>query len=404
MAWAEKLSGGGWRGCWRVGEKKYYTNSTTHPLHPYRLKSDAKDAANEAEVKAKRRAAVDTGTLSAKTKWSAWWDLIAEDRANAPSDNHLTELYIVRDYLIPRWGDTELIGIKHKTVQKWVDSLADGSCPEWKRDRRPEASYVHRIVAPFMMSLKKAVDEGVLDANPCAGISKPRIHRKRKLHLTVDEAAQIGMKLRADYRDAVDCLLETGLRPSELCGLHADRIDWVNMLVEVDTVHVYRKKLMRGWPKDKDTRKVPLTATAAEILRRRLAGRDLTAGCGVEHSPLSECRSVLVFLTERGRPMSAQQIGNVMRYAAQAHQVPKRTPYSGRRGFATRAARGGADAFAIAEVMGHSDVELTRGYVQDERLGPVIRAALGDREPLRAVEGGQGEEPEPPAEEQREAR
>lgn len=86
--------------------------------------------------------------------------------------------------------------------------------------------------------------------------------------------------------------------------------------------------------------------------------------------------------------MSAQQMGNRLRYAAKAHKVPKRTPYAGRRGFATRAARGGADAFAIAEAMGHSDVEITQGYVQDERLGPVIRAALGDREPLKAIEGG----------------
>lgn len=281
-----------------------------------------------------------------------------------------------------------MIGIKHKAVQTWVDSLADGSCPEWTGARPPEPSYVRRIFAVLRSSLKKAVDGEVLDATPCAGIRLPRIRKKRKQHLTVDEATQIGVKLRSDYRDAINTVLETGLRPSELCGLHADRVDWVNMLVEIDAVYVYRKNLIRAWPKDKDARKVPLTAAAVEILRRRLAGRDLSAGCGVPHADGSECGSALVFLTDRGRPMSAQQMGERLRYAANAHQVPRRTPYSGRRGFATRAARGGADAFAIAEVMGHADVEITQGYVQDERLGPVIRAALGDREPLRAVEGG----------------
>lgn len=389
MSWTEKLSGGGWRGCWRDADgRKRYTNSTTHPQHPYRLKTDAREAAVEAEAKANRKAAVAAGTLSAKTTWSAWWDTIVEDRAKYPSDTHLTELYIVRDYILPRWGDTPLIGIKHKAVQKWVDSLADGTCPEWKRPQPPEPSYVQRIFAVLRTSLKKALDEDVLDATPCASISLPKIRKKRKQHLTVDDADQIGAKLRGDYRDAIDTILETGLRPSELCGLHADRIDWDNMFVEIDTVYVYRKRLIRSWPKDKDARKVWLTTKAVEILRRRLEGRDVSAGCGVEHADGSECVSTLVFLTERGRPMSAQQMGNVMRYAAKAHKVPKRTPYAGRRGFATRAARGGADAFAIAEAMGHSDVEITQGYVQDERLGPMIRAALGDREPLKAVEGG----------------
>ena len=393
MAWVEKLAGG-WRGCWRDPDgKKCYTNTATHPQHPYRLKSDAREAATEAEAKARRQAAVDAGTLSTKTTWAMWWDTIVDARAKSPSDTHLTELYIVREYLLPRWGDTALIAIKHKQVQRWVDSLTDGSCPEWHGARPPEPSYVRRIFAVFRAALKKAVDDDVLHATPCAGIKQPTIRRKRKQHLTVEDAAVIGAKLRGDYRDAIDTILETGLRPSELCGLHADRIDWINMHVEVDTVFVYRKRLIRSWPKDKDTRKVPLTAKAVEIMRRRLAGRDLTGGCGVPHADGNGCGSTLVFLTERGAPMSAQQMGERLRYAAKAHKVPHRTPYSGRRGFATRAARGGADAFAIAEAMGHGDVEITQGYVQDERLGPVIRAALGDREPLKLVEGQ-----EPPAE------
>lgn len=379
MAWVEKLPSGKWRGGWRNADgAKSYTKKATHPEHPYARKSDARAAAVEAEARAARHAAVDAGTLSARITWSLWWGTVAETRANAPSDTHLTELYIVRDYLMPRWGDTPLNGVKHKQVQKWVDSLADGTCPEWKGANPPEPSYVRRIFATFRMSMQKAVAEGALDATPCAGIVLPRLRKKRKQHLTVDEAAQIGPALREDYRDALDTIHETGLRPSELCGLHADRIDWDNLWVEVDMVYVYRSKLIRSWPKDKDARRVPLTAKAVEIVRRRLEGRELTGGCGVRHADGSECDSVLVFLTELGRPMSAQQMGNRLRYAAKAHQVPKRTPYSGRRGFATRAARGGADAFAIAEVMGHANVQMTQGYVQDELIGPLIRSALGD--------------------------
>lgn len=393
MAWPERLPGGKWRGCWRKPDgTKDYTRKSTHPEHPYALKRDAKKAADEAEVRARRQAAVTTGTLSADTQWGAWWDLIQPDRAKRPSDTDLTDLYIVRGYLRPRWGDTPLNGIAHKRVQVWLDSLADGSCEQWTKPSPPAPAYVRRIFATFRASLQRALDEGALDASPCAGIRLPKIPKKRKQHLSVHDAERIGAVVRDDYRDALDTILETGMRPNELCGLHADRVDWDTMSADVDMVFVSRKKVIRAWPKDKDARRVWLTEKAAECIRRRLEGRDLTAGCGVPHVDGSECRSVLVFLTERGRPMNVQQMGNRLRYAAAAHEVPARTPYSGRRGFATRAARGGADAFAIASAMGHASVEQTQGYVQDERVGPVIRAALGDRAPLTVVEGGGGDE------------
>ena len=387
MAWAERLPGGKWRGCWRKpDDTKDYTRKSTHPEHPYSRKSDAKKAAEEAEVRARRKAAVTTGTLSADTPWGTWWDLIQPDRAKRPSDTDLTDLYIVRNYLRPRWAKTPLNGIAHKPVQDWVDSLVDGSCEQWVRATPPEPSYVRRIFATFRGSLQKALEEDVLDASPCAGVKLPTVPRKRKQHLTVHDAEQIGPVIRADYRDAIDTILETGMRPNELCGLHADRVDFETMTADVDMVFVSRKKVIRAWPKDKDARRVWLTEKAAECIRRRLEDRDLTAGCGVPHVDGSECTSALVFLTERGRPMNVQQMGNILRYAAAAHQVPARTPYSGRRGFATRAARGGADAFAIASAMGHASVEQTQSYVQDERVGPVIRAALGERPPLKLVD------------------
>lgn len=61
--------------------------------------------------------------------------------------------------------------------------------------------------------------------------------------------------------------------------------------------------------------------------------------------------------------------------------------YSGRRGFATRAAAGGIDAFLLAEVMGHADVRVTREYVQqgyDSRARTL--AALGEAPELSVVD------------------
>lgn len=398
MAWVEKLTNG-YRGCWRDPDgRKCYTNSTTHPEHPYALKRDARAAAVDAEAKANRKAAAGNGTLAARTLWGDWWDIIADARATPDTMTDVSEASIVRNYLRPRWGDTELIGIKHKPVQAWVDSLVDGTAEEWTRTRRPEASYVQRIFAVFRASMQQAVADEVLDATPCAGIKLPTIRRKRKTTLTTSEAETIGAQLRADYRDALDTILDSGARPGELCGLHADRVDLDNLWLDVDMVFVAGKNVIRAWPKDKDARRVPITRKAADIIRRRLTGRDLTAGCGVPHSDGSGCGSVLVFLTEHGKPMNPIGLRNRLRHAAKTHDVPHRSPYTARRGFATRLARGGADPFAIAEAMGHASVDQSQDYVNNERIGPLIRAALGDREPLKVVSPAQEPAESPDAE------
>lgn len=395
MSWTERLPSGRYRGGWRdPAGNKHYTRRPEFPEHPYERKSDAKEAAQEAEVRARRQAAVGRGTLSSKITWGDWWDVIAPDRVRADTNTDDVEARIVRQYLRPRWGKVALNQITHNEVKEWVKELRGGKAVGWERQRKPEPSYVCRIYAVFRASIQTAVEGNVLTASPCAAIKLPKIPRKRKQYLTTDQAAQIGKELRADYRDAIEFDLETGLRPNEMCGLHADRIDRARMVVEVDQVLVDRKYVIRPFPKDKDARIVPLSAAALAIVDRRLAGRDLTSGCGVEHVDGSACESVLVFLTDRGRPMNSQVLGDRMRYAAKTKGVPRRSPYSARRGFATRLADGGVDAFGIKRTLGHATMDQADEYVQETAAAHSrVLAALGDVRPLSIVPGASGADP-----------
>ncbi|MEY7970748.1 tyrosine-type recombinase/integrase [Saccharomonospora xinjiangensis] len=140
-------------------------------------------------------------------------------------------------------------------------------------------------------------------------------------------------------------------------------------------------------PKDGDVRNVPLTSKAISIARRQLDGRPLARGCGIPHSDGSECRHDVLFHNTQGRPLRPVSMGNRIRNASKKADIPLRGGYSGRRGFATRAAAGGMDAFLLADVMGHSDVRVTREYVQ---MGQDARArtlaALGEAPSLSVVE------------------
>jgi integrase len=397
MAWAEKLPGGKWRGGWRDADgDKQYTKKATHPEHPYDRKRDAKAAASQAEVKAQRRAAVTKGTLSARTVWGEWWDLIKHKRVKVDADTHVAEFALADRYLVPVWGGEPLYAIKRKALQQWVDELTLGRVTEWEHKQPPEPSTVHRIYAVFRWTIKHAMDEGILDASPCAGIKLPKVRKKRRPHLAVDEAETIGKRMRPHNRDAVRFDVDTGLRPNELCGLHADRIDrkrGAHGVVVVDQVYVQGQGVIRPFPKDKDARIVPLTATAREIADRQLVGRDLSQGCGLIHTDDTKCTSPLIFVNARGEPLNPRSLNKAMVRASNKTGIARRTPYSGRRGYATRLADGGSDIVDIARALGHETLEQAAAYVQETPAAQQrLLAALGERPALTVIQGQAGAE------------
>jgi integrase len=379
MAWPEQLDSGNWRAGYRKpgSPRKYYTDA-------YKLKRDALEAAQEEEVKARRQAALTKGALSARILWGDWWDLIAPTRDFVSAQPRI-EGYTVERYLRPMWGQTPLNRIEQRDVQNWVNALVAGTADGWDHPgRQPKPKYVRNIYKILKVSISRAVREGVLTASPCDGVRIPRAGRQVLPYLPVDDAESL--RLRADYRDAVDFGLETGLRPGELCGFHAERIDWRTKWMYVAEVYVEGKKVIRPQPKDDDVRKVPLSSAALAILKRRLADRDLKSGCGIKHSDGHDCESALVFLTDRDKPMTPSGLRAAMQRAAKSAELPQRGGYALRRGFATRVSPR-LSAIELALIMGHADLNQLKPYVQET---PEARAralaALGEVPELRAVE------------------
>lgn len=379
MAWVERLPSGKWRGGWRdPAGRKRYTRRPEFPEHPYARKRDALEAAQEAEVRARRRAAAQQGVASATITFGEWWETAAPAKADSQTAKNAG--YIADGYLIPKWGEVPLNQIRQRDAKAWVTDLLG---------RGLEVSYVHRIWAEFRRAVNLAMetDPPILEASPVAGVKLPSVRRKPKSFVDEDYLAKVRPHLPAHYRAITAVGLECGLRPGELCGLHADMVDLDTGWVTVAAVYVSRVHLIRAWPKDKDSRRVPLTDKAVDIIRGQLAGRDLTAGCGVTHADGKPCRGALVFVNARnGGCLTPDLWRKSLRYTSVKLGIAAKTPYATRRGFATRAARGGVDAFELAALMGHADVSQTREYVQESPAArDRLRVALGDKGRLSVV-------------------
>lgn len=376
MAYAEQLPSGRWRGGYRDSAGKRCYVPGTFPR-----KKDARDAASDAEAIARRRAATTRGTLSASTTWGDWWDVLEPER-RFESATPRVEADIVRRYLRPQWGEVPLNAITAKTardnsvpIQPWIDGLCCQGL---------SASYVRRILAPFRRSLTLAVEREVLAASPCVGIKLPKIHRKQKPYIDDGIAAALLEHMDQPWGDMLELILETGMRPSEAAGLHADAIEWDKRRINVGMVYVPQLEAMRPWPKDKDHRHLPMSQRAETILRNNIGDRH--GPCGVNHLR-GTCHAPLVFTTPDGRPIEAIKFWQRVRTGANRAGVEHIHPYAGRRGFATKLRDAGVDVITIAEMMGHGDVNLVTEYAQTTPAAEqsVLRA-LGDAQPLRAVE------------------
>lgn len=378
MAWTERLESGKYRGGWRdPAGKKCYTKRPEFPEHPYARRRDALEAAQEAEVKARRKAAVEQGTVSASITFGEWWEHVAPQEAG--SNTAANAERIASKYLIPKWGETPLNRIQQRDAKAWVADLVGKGL---------EPSYVQRIFAELRRAINLALDNDppILTASPCAGVKLPKIRKKAKSFLDDDDMAALKPHLHARYMALTWVALETGLRPGELCGLHARSVDLDTGWITVEAVYVDKLHRIRWYPKDSDSRPVPLTVKAVDIIRTQLAGRDVKADCGVPHIGGGRCGSCLVFRNIKGDPVTPQAWYCALEDAAPAAKLSGCTPYAARRGFATRAARGGLDAFELAEIMGHADVRQTREYVQQSAAArDRLRAALGDGRRLRVA-------------------
>jgi site-specific recombinase XerD len=203
-----------------------------------------------------------------------------------------------------------------------------------------------RALQSFWSWLKR---EDLIDSNPFEKLKIPRAPKKvipvfteehlRQLLGAVDITTPIG------YRDytIIIILLDTGIRCSELTGLH---------LADVNL----ESRLMKVWGKGSKERVVPIGAKVQKALWKYLAR--------YRPEPATP-RYDQVFLTRDGYPITKDRLEAVIeRYGKKAGITGVRvSPHTFRHTMAVTFLRNGGDVFSLQRILGHSQLEVLRGYV-----------------------------------------
>jgi len=191
--------------------------------------------------------------------------------------------------------------------------------------------------------------EDFVNDNPFSKMKIPKAPKKiipvfsseqlRQLLAAIDTASPIGWR---DYA-IILTLLDTGVRCSELTGL---RLTDVNL----------ESRLLKVWGKGSKERLVPIGAKVQKALWKYLA-------CYRPEPAVP--RYEQVFLTRDGHPLTKDRLEAIVEsYGRKADITGVRvSPHTFRHTMAVTFLRNGGDVFSLQRILGHSQLEVVRGYV-----------------------------------------
>jgi len=360
MAWAERLPSGKYRALYRDARGKRRSAGT------YTHKPEAVRKAGAAEEKARRN--VWRNPDSAKRTWGEWCDEWWPSRSIAPSTRRVDSMRRA-SHLDPRWADVPIGSINRQEIRAWAGELrTDGM----------GAETVKRCVHLLSASLAAAVDAEIIDVNPAARLkiegSGGVVHER---YLTREEYATLREHMPT-VRDQLilDLLVYTGMRWGELAGLHTARVDLDGGVLRVAEAWDERSGLMKGTPKGKRPRTVPLTPKLVETLRD-LPHEGQT--CGYEHDR-GRCVGPLLLTTDAGAVLRNQKwAADAFRPAVDAAGVGHARIHDLRHTYASWLLQDGIDLAEVGQLLGHRSPVTTQRYahLRDEPSAAVLAALAG---------------------------
>ena len=211
---------------------------------------------------------------------------------------------------------------------------------------------VARALAAVRSLYRWLAQEGVVEQNPAALVSTPKLAKKLPRVPTIEEMNNVldgQMPEVAAFPERDRMMLELlygcGIRNSELIGINTDDIRLSNEAI-----------LIHG--KGKKERYVPFGASVRIALAAYLPARQRR---------LEECKknSSALLINLRGGRLTTRSVGRIIKKIAIAKGLsPDVHPHTLRHAFGTHMLEEGADLRAIQEMLGHERLSTTQRYTQ----------------------------------------
>lgn len=275
--------------------------------------------------------------------------------------------------VLPRWKDIALRDMRFDDLQVWISTLSvEGSVRfEGKGLSASRVRQAHQLVGAV---LRFAVKANHLAVNPAEGVDLPTIPETEQRYMTHEQLHRVAVA-SGRLRTLVLVLGYCGLRFGEASALQVSDVDIEGRRIAVRRSVTYVRKtgLVEGPTKNHTSRKVPVPAFVARILKTEIADRDKTA---------------LVFASARG--------GGYLTLGQARYTFQKATAavegcdgvrlHDLRHTCASLAIRSGANIKVVQKLLGHKSAVLTLdryGHLFPDDLDAVAAAFDSAADALR---------------------
>lgn len=215
----------------------------------------------------------------------------------------------------------------------------------------------HARLRPLKTFFTWLEDDEVLRKSPMSRVPMPKLSRQILPAIDADQVKillDVAQHSRHPLRDraVLAALFDTGVRVSELCGIHLPDVQ------AGGRIHVRQAKGGRG-------RVVPISRVGLRHLTRYI------------DNERPRTQRPEVFLSNEDTPMNRDSVKQMLERLCRAANLPVFTPHTFRRGFAVNYLRNSGDVFTLQRILGHTTLEMTNRYavLQDDDLKDVHRRA-----------------------------
>jgi integrase/recombinase XerC len=237
-----------------------------------------------------------------------------------------------------KWRD-----IDHVTIRGFLSHLYEKGLGK---------TSVARSLAAVRSLYRWLAQEGVVEQNPAALVSTPKLAKKLPRVPTMEEMNSVldgAMPESASFPERDRLMLELlygcGIRNSELVGINLD-----DVRVSAEAV------LIRG--KGKKERYVPFGDAVTSAMAAYLPARQMTLAGFRKSTPA-------LLINQRGGRLTTRSVGRIIKKIAVAKGLsPDVHPHTLRHAFGTHMLEEGADLRAIQEMLGHERLSTTQRYTQ----------------------------------------
>ena len=286
----------------------------------------------------------------------------------------------VSRYIAPAIGNIPLQSLRPQHIQGMYGDMLD-------RDLSARTVlHVHRVLR---QALSHAVKWGLIVRNPADAATAPRPERAEMEMWGVEtihrflEAAVASPFYKIYHLDVL-----TGLRRSELLGLHWDNIDLdAGSLMVVKTLQrIYGRGLVEGQPKTaKSRRSIALSSTAVTVLRSvRVTQLEQRMAVGPVWNDTG-----YAFTQPDGRPIDPDAVTHDFQSVVRRAELPHLTFHGLRHAHATLMLTAGVHPKIVSERLGHSNISITMDIYS--HVMPGMQEAAAQAVDERLATGGPDE-------------